>query len=802
MDRNPLPSLVIWCMRKSPCQRMVVALALVLVSLLAAVPQWAYGASASAPGDPAALVNPFIGTGNGGAVTGDVDTFPGAVVPFGMLSWSPTTPSRPEGGDYAYKDSSILGFSLTHLSGPGCQAGGEIPILPTTGKVGAKPQTIEEPFSHQYESAHPGSYQVTLNPGDSDSIAVALAATARTGIGTFHFPAGQLANFVFKVSDAQAGSSSASVRIIGDRKLSGAETSGHFCGSASSETTYFVAEFNRPFHAWGTWQGHSLAQGSRGSTGPRTGAWVSFPPGRRQTVKLKVAISYVSVADAWKNLRMEDPGWSRTAVATKAHRAWNQMLSRISVRGAARKDRVQFYTALYHSLLHPNLFSDANGKYIGFDRKVHQLSKGQGAQYANFSGWDIYRSQIPLLSLLVPHRVDDMVRSLLNDQAQGGWLPKWGYDNDYTGVMNGDAADPVIAEAYAFGVRGFNAKAALAAMVHGATHTSQPSTWSGGYVERPHLRAYERLGYVPGNASETLEYAIADYAIARLAKYLGDHATYQKFLHRSGDWRNTFDPHARFRGYAGYSEPRAADGSFAKGSAFHIRAHSYGQRGFEEGNTIQYTWMVPQDLGGLIRAMGGKNTAVKRLDLLFTHLNVGPNKPFYWAGNEPALTMPWVYDYAGAPYKTQALVHRLVKQVYADTPGGEPGNDDLGAMSSWLVWSYLGLYPETPGAPVLVVGAPVFSHATLRFGNGKVVRLSAPGASVRSYVHRLSIDGKRWSKDWLPVSRLLAPGENDESTRLDFVMGEHPDRSWASSASDEPPSYASPAGDGGTGKKR
>ncbi|HET8551342.1 MAG TPA: GH92 family glycosyl hydrolase [Gammaproteobacteria bacterium] len=763
--------------------------ALILAAGPAAVAKADVSATTASP-DPAALVNVFIGTGNGGKVTGNIDTFPGAAMPFGMLSWSPTTKSRPAGGDYFYPDSSIGGFSLTHISGPGCSAAGEVPILPMVGAVGQHPDAAAERFDHIHEQATPGEYQVTLAPGTPSAIDVKLAATTRTGIGVFRFPPTHAANFLFKVSDGQTVSPSSTVRIIGNNAVAGAETSGHFCGTSRTAMLYFVAKFDRPFHAHGTWGESGPEAGQRAATGAHTGAWVSFDTSRNRTIKLKVAISYVSIADAWGNLKAEDSGWNFDAVASRAHDSWNRLLSRIAVAGGTHDQQVQFYSALYHTLLHPNVFSDANGDYIGFDDKVHQLAHGQDIQYANFSGWDIYRSEVPLLALLVPRRVNDMVTSLLNDQAQGGWLPKWGYDNDYTGVMNGDAADPIIAEAYAFGARDFDTKAALEAMVEGATQTSQPGTWSGVYIERPHLRDYLRLGYVPGNTSETLEYATADFAIARFAKYLGDSRTYRKFLAHSANWSNVFDKQAKFRGYAGYMEPRAADGTFPSGSAFQIRKHSYGQRGFEEGNTIQYTWMVPQDLHGLIEAMGGDSKATARLDILFKHLNVGPNKPYYWAGNEPSLNMPWVYDYSGAPWKTQAIVHRLIDKVYSATPGGEPGNDDLGAMSSWLVWAYLGMYPETPGAPVLVLGAPVFPRATLHLGNGHQVTILAPNASTQTYVQALEINGKTWTKDWLPTSLILGSTPGDQGSRLSFTMSHSPNKAWGAAPADRPPSYA------------
>lgn len=731
---------------------------------------------------PAGLVDPFLGTGNGGAVTGDVNTFPGAAVPFGMLSFSPTTPTRPPGSDYAYKDHSIEGFSLTHLSGPGCWAGGVVPILPIAGALPAQPQKASQPFSHQHESASPGRYQVTLAPGTGHAIQATLAATTRSGISRFHFPATAQAEVLFKAADAASRTGAASIQVIGDHALAGSVTSGYFCGTQTSDTTYFVVEFKRPFRSFGTWQGNVSSKHSRNAAG----AWVSFDTRHDRDVEMKVAISYVSTANAWHNLQVEDSGWSVQAVADKATERWNRLLSRIEVHGGTHDEKVQFYTGLYHVLVDPNVFSDANGQYIGFDRKIHQLPKGQAAQYANFSGWDIYRSEMPLLALLAPRRSSDMVSSLLNDQAQGGWLPKWGYDNVYTGVMNGDAAAPVIADAYAFGARGFDTGKALKAMLKGATHTPDPSTWSGGYVERPNLHDYERLGYVPGNASETLEYATADASIAQFARALGDQATAQRFLKRGGDWKNTFDMQASFRGFHGYAEPRNVDGSYPAGAGFGVHHGAYGQSGFEEGNTLQYTWMVPQDMHGLIQAMGGNAVAVKRLDTLFQQLNVGPNKPYYWAGNEPGLDMPWAYDYAGAPYKTQQVVHRLLSQVYSDTPGGEPGNDDLGAMSSWLVWAYMGMYPNTPGAPVLTLGAPVFPRITLHLAGGRTLTLSAPHASMHTYVDALQVDGKPWHKAWLPAG-LLTGGA--ASHRLDFSMKDAPNTRWAAAAADAPPSY-------------
>jgi putative alpha-1,2-mannosidase len=659
-----------------------------------AAPQSAAQSSAAAAlvSDPAALVKPLIGTGSGGATVGQVDTFPGATAPFGMMSFSPDTPSRPDGGGYNYADSAIDGFSLTHLSGPGCGADGDFPILPTTGSVGTDPAATTQPFSHSDESASPGSYGVTLDPGTSGAIRADLAATTRTGIGTFDYPADSAANMLFKIGDAQSGNTAADIQINGDDEVTGEETAGQFCGSPGTYPIHFVAKFSRPFASYGTWQTEptgpnvftqptgsldwgyheeasggssytitptttssgasavawqqataeantwiqanppALTQGdtylasvtvegegnvfldfyngqsdvdsqpvnltgtpvtltvattiptgpigapvvqvrtasagpvnlvasalslqqesvveNTGSTGTAThgtamsrvpagpdgkaagpkllapggteakgsqsrtqvasatglgsGAWVTFGASRQPDVTMKVAISYVSQQDAAQNLQAEDPGWNTAAVAARTRAQWNGYLNRIRIGGGTAAEQTEFYTALYHALLDPNVFSDVNGQYLGFDDKVHQLPRGQ-VQYANYSGWDTYRSEVPLQAVIAPAETGDMMSSLLNDQAQGGWLPKWGFANNYTDVMNGDAADPILAEAYAFGVRNFDAKAALAAMVKGATVVpSAAQLGQGWYDERPDLAAYQSDGYVPNTQESSL----------------------------------------------------------------------------------------------------------------------------------------------------------------------------------------------------------------------------------------------------------------------------------------------------------
>ena len=935
--------------------------------------------------DPAALVDPMIGTGSGGATVGQIDTFPGASAPFGMLTFSPDTPSRPDGGGYNYADNAITGFSLTHLSGPGCGADGDFPILPTVGSVGADPAAATEPFDHADEHAAPGRYQVTLDPGTSGAIGASLAATTRTGIGTFTYPPASAANMLFKIGDAQSGNTAADIAVTGDDEVSGDETAGQFCGAPSTYPIHFVAKFSRPFASYGSWQTEptganvftqptgdldwgyhevtsggstptitatttsagasavawqqstaeantwiqanppsSLNQGdtylasvtvqgtgdvfldfyngqvdvdsqpvsltgtpttltvaasiptgsiglpvvqvrtaqagpvdleasalslrqesvveSTGSTGATahgpavqrvpaaasgkaagpiltaptgteaaggqsrtqvasatglgSGAWVTFDTTRQASVTMKVAISYVSQAGARSNLSAEDPGWSTQAVAARTYAEWNSYLDRIKIGGGTAAERAEFYTALYHALLDPNVFSDAAGDYLGFDDKVHQLPRGQ-VQYANYSGWDIYRSEVPLLAVVAPEQTSQMMSSLLNDQAQGGWLPKWGFANDYTDVMNGDAADPILAEAYAFGARDFNARAALAAMVKGATVVPTAGQLGQGfYAERDDLAAYEADGYVPNTqesslspvdngASETLEYSTADFSISQLAADLGDKSTAATFLQRSQDWTSIFNT------ATGYIEPRDGSGQFPELGPDVYGWSSFGQSGFQEGNAAQYTWSVPQDLGGLIGAIGGDSAAISRLDTFFSQLQAGPNAPYDWAGNEPSIGTPWLYDYAGAPARTSQVVDELLTTVYSDSPGGEPGNDDLGAMSSWFVWASLGLYPETPGTPVLDLNAPLFSRAEFDVPGRPHVTISAPGASTSSYIQAVAVNGRPSADAWLPGTVFGVAGRPaTRATDISFGLSGTPSASWGTSAGDAPPSYA------------
>ena len=768
-------------------------------------------------GDPAGLVDPLDGTGAGPVNPGAIAEFPGADLPFGMIQWSPDTAPNTSGsgGGYSYADSRINGFSLTHLSGVGCPAYGDVPILPTVGPIGADPVTTTDSFTHAREDAAPGRYGVTLgtttttgsggtaSTTTTTGISTQLAVTTRTGISRFAFPPTPSAHVLFKVADSANPALGSSLHIVGNHGVNGQVTSGQFCSTGTDYTVYFVATFDRPFTGAGSWNGATVTPGGTTCTGTGCGAYVTFDTNSDPVVLMKVGISFVSVAEAAANLTTEDPGWSLDRVESRATGAWNALLGRARVGGGTPAQQRTYATALYHSLLYPNVVSDADGRYVGPDARLH---RADGAHYANFSEWDIYRSQIQLVSLLAPGPAGAMVQSLVDDADQGGWLPKWAIVDGDNSQMNGDSADPIIAAAYAFGVRGFDAKAALAAMVKGAT---QNETGHGFEIERQYLSQYLGQHYVDAGeldlssidyslgASATLEYAVDDFSIAQMARVEGDGSLYRSMMARAHNWQYLFNP------ATGYIEGRNDDGSFPAGPAFRSDLfEDGGEVGFEEGNAVQYTWSVPQDLSALSSLMGGDAAAVRTLDTYFTQLNAGRFEPYDWAGNEPSLWTPWEYDYFGAPSHTQAVVRSIADTLYADAPDDEPGNDDLGAISSWYVWAALGIYPVTPGRADLALASPLFPLVDITLPDGHHLVMHSPSASASTpYVDALTVTGAgrpdggahctstsaaagNWCQPWLPASILTSGGT------LSFRLSSVPDPTWAASPSAAPPSYA------------
>lgn len=767
--------------------------------------------AAAVAGDLAGHVNPFAGTRPGPGSFGGGHNFPGASLPFGMVQISPdTTPDAPHSGGYDHRDNHISGFSLTHLSGAGCALYGDFPLLPTTEPIDSSPAApgggldgrFQPGFSHSEEAAWPGFYEVRLNPVHGADVDVGLTATTRTGMARFEFPAGSPASVLIDAGGSAQPDDLAAVAVDpGRREISGLASSGHFCGQRPRYRVYFAAVFDRRFAAFGTWHGDQLDRGglvaedsqspaANPRTTARAGAFASFDTGKNRTVTVRVGISFVSVEGARANLAAESEGAGFGAIGRAARTHWNQALGRIRVAGGPERHLDTFYTALYHALLAPRTFSDAGGEYAGMDGQVHR-ARGR-VQYADFSAWDTYRTQVQLLSLLVPERASEMMASLLADAEQSGCLPRWSYANGQSMTMVGDSADPILASAAAFGAGDFDREAALAAMVGGASEPCRSA--NGDYLQRQGLDSYLRLGYVPfdldtktrnansiygdpdavwGSAATSLEYAVDDFAIAQFAaRALGERSVYRNFIGRSANWKRLFNP------ASGMAEPRFADGSFPPGY------DNLGGGGFVEGNSAQYTWMVPQDPAGLIARMGGRPRAAARLDRFLREFNGGPggtHTDHALLGNEPTLQTPWLYDWMGRPYRTQAAVRQALLELYDTSPSGYPGNDDLGTLSAWYVFGALGLYPEVPGVGVLAIGSPLFARAEIRLPQRR--RALILGRGHGPYVQSLRLNGRPHGKPWTTYCALAG------GATLDFQLGPRPNRRWGAAASAAPPSY-------------
>ncbi|GAA0582547.1 glycoside hydrolase family 92 protein [Kribbella sandramycini] len=740
---------------------------------------------ATAVGDPAAAVDPLIGSLRDGT------TWPGAVRPFGMISWSPTSTRGDQTGTgaangYQYDVTRVRGFSLTHLSGAGCNPGaaGDVPIMPFVGAVDSSPTAdttdakYASNFSHANEKAVPGRYTVTLDSGVKSDLSV----TTRAGVGEFTFPAGQAANLLFRTSNSLNGSEDAEVTIDpARRKVTGSVLTGAFCGRRANGGVnnrktyyrlYFTASFDQPVVANGTWKNGELAAGSTHATGGEgyatgadragrgSGGYVTFVPGAK--VRMRLGISYVSLAGAEQNLRAElHPRATVDQVAAEGYAEWRRELRSVAITGGTEAQRTTFYTALYHVLLQPNIFNDVDGRYLGSDFRIHRLARGQKAQYGTFSGWDQYRAQIQLLALLKPDVAGDFAQSMYQfaQQNKGIW-DRWLHNNGPTHVMTGDPAAPTLATFAAMGVTNFDTRGAFASLARQARVQNPDAENDGGCPgqctgQRPALNTYLAMQYAPqdacrcwGGAAETLENALADYSLAQWGQRLG--ADVRDLKDRGSWWKNTFDP------AVGYQRARRADGSWEPGFTPST------QTGFAQGSSATYTWMVPQDVPGLAQAMNGQ--AVSRLDAFFHDENgnwavKGGSALRYDPTNEPGLHTPWLYNGLGVPSKTQATTREIVDTVYGTGPAGLPGNDDLGTLSAWYVFAAIGLFPQTPGRAELLVGSPLFPKVELRRSNGVRLTVEAPATSdANQYVEALSLNGRPRAESWLPESFVIHGG--------------------------------------------
>ncbi|WP_406152810.1 GH92 family glycosyl hydrolase [Streptomyces sp. NBC_01023] len=735
------------------------------------------------------LVNPFIGTENEG------NTYPGAAVPFGMVQLSPDT-GHNTGYDHAQNE--IRGFSSVHISGVGCGLGGDLPTLPTTGDVTETDYAkYAAKFSHDTEKASPGYYKVGLDSG----ITAELTATKRTGVQRYTFPATDKANVLLNAGQSLHKTVSTSVEVLDSRTIRTAITGSGFCQDTKPYTLYTITRFDRPFTTSGTWKDGTVTQGSRKSTGTGgNGAWVRFDTSKDRTVEATTAISYVDATGAARNLHAEG-GKSFDRVRGAAQASWEDRLDDVQAQGGSDTQRRTFYSSLYRSFLAPNIGSDTDGRYTGWDQKIHR-AKGFD-YYQNWSLWDTYRTQTQLLSLLAPREERNMAISVLKIDEQSGWLPKWGYGTVETNIMTGDPVTPFLTNAYRQGLlKGYEEQAyrALKKNADGTPPADSPAVGREANVQylkdgfapyiknRPHVK--------PGDsdfdhgASATLEYALSDAMLGQMAGDLGHQADAKRYAARAQSYRNIFDPST------GFFRARDENGNFT-GPADPAQGE-----GFHEGTAWQYQWMVPQDLSGMVDLIGGKDAANKRLDSFFaydqlladpakTATDVWVNGPYdyynadkYNPQNEPDLIAPYTYLSTGQPWKTTDVVHAALT-LFTDTPTGMTGNDDLGTMSAWNVLSSIGVYPVQPGTDTWGLSTPAFQRVDLKLDRryyphgGFTVK--APGASdTDRYIQSAAVDGAAHAKTYLTTDEIRS------GRTLSFNVGAKPS-DWGTDASAAPP---------------
>ncbi|MFD7535466.1 GH92 family glycosyl hydrolase [Streptomyces sp. NPDC059819] len=726
------------------------------------------GLAAAVPAHAAALpltqyVDPFIGTDDSNApnpVPGGAggSTYPGAVVPFGGVQFGPDTPTASPSG-YRYKDTSVEDFSLTHFDGAGCPNNEDLPLLPVTGALGSSPGTNWTGYASGYskanEVAKPGYYKTRLDRYATD---VELSATTRTAMGKLTYPSSTASRLLINTGRSATGNRAGSVHINGN-ELTGSVTAGGFCGSSKTYQIYFDVRFDRTPTGFGTWSGGTVSDGSATASGTNTGAYVTFDTSSNATVQFKVGLSYVSVAGAQANVAAENAGWDFGAVRTAADTAWNQMLNRVQVSGGSAEERQKFYTALYHVLQSPNISSDVNGDYRGFDNAVHNSAR---PVYQNYSGWDIYRSWASLIALMAPTEASDIAKSMVLDGQQGGLLPKWSQQTNEDFVMTGDPGPIIVSSLYAFGARDFDTSAALSLM----EKASNGGTAQGSAI-RGRQSTYTSLHYLD-DPSDSLEYSASDFAVAQFAKALGNTSSYNTHMGRAQWWRNTFNPESS------YVQQHQSDGSWT------WPLDPASQSTFTEGNASQYTWMVPYDFSDLINSMGGPGTAVQRLDHHFTEVNAGQSRPYYYIGNEPEHGVPWAYNYARHPAGATDAVRKVMAESFTTGAGGLPGNDDLGATSAWYVWAALGMYPATPGADTLAVHGPQFPSILIQRAAGNIT-INSSGSGP--YVQALDVNGTSTSHSYLRYPDVAG------GATLNYTMGAGPSGTWGTGAFDVPPSF-------------
>lgn len=689
-------------------------------------------------------VNPFIGTGGHG------HTFPGATVPFGMVQLSPDTRIDNWDGSsgYHYSDTDLMGFSHTHLNGTGIPDYCDILLMPTVGDVNF--ENYKSTFSHQNEKAEPGYYAVKIDNG----VFAELTATTRVGLHRYTFPKSDKANIVLdlKWRDKVLGSE---IKIVGKNRVEGFRRSSSW---AKDQVVYFVAEFSKDFTANRKDNLHTA---------------LNFNTKEGEKILVKVGISAVSVENARQNLQTEIPDWNFEKVRNDAKTAWNKELSKIEVTDTNEENLKIFYTALYHTAMQPNVFSDVNGDYLGLDKKVHNINEGRNPrvskgektseQYTIFSLWDTFRAAHPLYTIVDEKRTVDFINTFIRQYEQGGRLPVWELAANETDTMIGYHSVSVIADAMAKGIKGFDYEKAFQAAKHSAE------------LDHFGLEAYKRRGYISmedeqESVSKTLEYAYNDYCIAVMAKVLNKQSDYEKYIRRARYFENHFDPET------GFMRPKKNGGFVEPFAPQEVTFH------FTEGNSWVYTFFVPQDVSRLMTLMGGREKFVAKLDeLLTTDVKLsGREQPDitgligqYAHGNEPSHHILYLYNYAREPWKTQMYVHKVLNEFYKNAPDGLIGNEDCGQMSAWYILSASGFYQVNPSQSVYALGSPLFKEVKYNLENGKTFIIKTPNAGKENaYVKSVKLNGKPYRKAFITHDDIKNGGV------LEFEMTNAPVRDW------------------------
>jgi predicted alpha-1,2-mannosidase len=762
-----------------------------LAAILAFACLAAVASRASTPGSgPAANVNPLVGTGHG---PGDSENlFPGAALPFGMVQLSPDTEDH--GFGYHYYQDTIHGFSMTHMSGVGCANEGEVFFTPTTGPIQTQVADFQSPYSHNEEITAPGYYQVELSRW---GVNAELTATDRTGAAQFTFPAGKTANILVPISHSLNNTMAAYVRVVGNRQIDGYVVNQAFCGNKQTYKVYFVMTFNRPFKTFGTWNGNgngsansnqapdsqNIATNNRTATQSEHGQWIgayaSWPASKNpQTVTAKIGISYVDAAGAENNLKTESAGKDFSQIRQQAAAAWNKALSVIDVSGGTPQNRRVFYTALYHSLMMPSIVTDADGRYLGFDGQIHHIAAGHEV-YGNYSGWDIYRSQMPLVALLEPQRMQDMAQSIVLMEQQGGWIGRWPQINRYTNVMAGSPLTTILATDWLDGLHGFDMDSAWPAMLRDATQAPPPGKPYAGqtgieYINQIHYVPNDKVDY--GSVSQIQEDGVAYASLYRLAVALGKTADAKTLYQRALYYRNVFNHQDRF------FRPRNLDGRWV--TPFDPAQSDHG---FIEGSGWHYQWLAPWDMSWLIHAVG-PDLFNSRLTEFFNYKKPGWYGQYYNPYNETDLEAPFEFNFSGKPWESQHVVRRVLSENYTDTPDGIPGNDDCGEMSSWAVMSMMGIYSVDTASLSYELVSPVFSHIVVHLRApypGKTFAIdTTPDPTANPYIQSVQMNGQAQAHNWISYADMTHGGT------LQFTLGPNPNQSWGAAPDDAPPSIS------------